>query len=106
MAQPVATAQVADRHSGRPVAARARGPAPLPGAGAEAGVGHRWPEELSGESWEQGPVILSWDAATAPTDAHTNIVLHEFAHKLDMYSGAADGCPPLPPGLSRAEWAR
>jgi len=71
----------------------------------EAGVVHHWHEELSGESWQQGPVILSWDAAAAPTDAHTNIVLHEFAHKLDMYSGAADGCPPLPPGLSRAEWA-
>jgi hypothetical protein len=72
----------------------------------EAGVVHHWHEELSGESWEQGPVILSWNAAAAPTDARTNIVLHEFAHKLDMRNGAADGCPPLPPGLSGAEWAR
>jgi len=71
----------------------------------EAGVVHHWHEDLSGESWEQGPVILSWDAAAAPTDAHTNIVLHEFAHKLDMRNGVADGCPPLPPGLSRATWA-
>ena len=71
----------------------------------EAGVVHRWHEELSGESWEQGPVILSWDAAAAPADAHTNIVLHEFAHKLDMRNGTADGCPPLPPGLSGAAWA-
>lgn len=71
----------------------------------EAGVVHHWHEELSGESWEQGPVILSWDAATAPTDVHTNIVLHEFAHKLDMRNGVADGCPPLPPGLSRETWA-
>ncbi|MEK7303717.1 MAG: M90 family metallopeptidase [Pseudomonadota bacterium] len=72
----------------------------------EAGVVHRWHEELSGESWEQGPVILSWDAAAAPSDAHTNIVLHEFAHKLDMRNGAADGCPPLPPELSSAAWTR
>jgi hypothetical protein len=72
----------------------------------EAGVVHHWQEELSGESWEQGPVILSWDAAAAPADGRTNIVLHEFAHKLDMRNGAADGCPPLPPGLSRATWAR
>jgi len=71
----------------------------------ETGVVHHWHEELSGESWEQGPVILSWDAAVAPSDAHTNIVLHEFAHKLDMRDGAADGCPPLPPGLSRTAWA-
>src|SRR4030065_371896 len=35
----------------------------------EAGVVHHWHEDLSGESWEQGPVILSWDAATATTDA-------------------------------------
>jgi len=72
----------------------------------EAGVVHHWHEELSGESWVQGPVILSWDAAAAPSDARTNIVLHEFAHKLDMRDGVADGCPPLPPQLSSAEWAR
>ena len=71
----------------------------------EAGVVHHWHEELSGEAWEQGPVILSWDAAVAPSDARTNIVLHEFAHKLDMRDGVADGCPPLPPGLSRVAWA-
>ena len=72
----------------------------------ETGVVHHWHEELSGESWERGPVILSWDAAVAPSDARTNIVLHEFAHKLDMHDGTADGCPPLTPGLSRADWAR
>jgi len=71
----------------------------------EAGVVHHWNEALSGESWQQGPVILSWDAASAPSHGHTNIVLHEFAHKLDMRDGHADGCPPLPPGLSRAAWA-
>jgi len=71
----------------------------------EAGVVHHWHEELSGESWEQGPVILSWDAIAAPSNARTNIVLHEFAHKLDMRNGIADGCPPLPSGLSRTAWA-
>jgi MtfA peptidase len=72
----------------------------------ETGVVHHWQEELSGESWAQGPVILSWDAAAAPSNGQTNIVLHEFAHKLDMRNGSADGCPPLPPGLSSAAWAR
>jgi Mlc titration factor MtfA (ptsG expression regulator) len=72
----------------------------------DAGVVHHWHEELSGESWEQGPVILSWDAAVSPPDTLTNIVLHEFAHKLDMRNGAADGCPPLPTGLSSAAWTR
>jgi Mlc titration factor MtfA (ptsG expression regulator) len=72
----------------------------------ETGVVHHWREELSGESWERGPVILSWDAAAAPSNGHSNVVLHEFAHKLDIRNGSADGCPPLPPGLSSAAWAR
>jgi Mlc titration factor MtfA (ptsG expression regulator) len=72
----------------------------------EVGVVHLWHEELSGESWVQGPVILSWDAIAAPSDTCTNIVLHEFAHKLDMRNGFADGCPPLPPELSNADWTR
>lgn len=72
----------------------------------DAGVVHHWHEVRSGESWEQGPVILSWDAAMSPADTQTNIVLHEFAHKLDMRSGSADGCPPLPPEISQANWTR
>lgn len=72
----------------------------------ESGVVHRWQEDLSGEAWEQGPVILSWDTAAAPADGRTNIVLHEFAHKLDMLNGRADGCPPLPAGISANDWTR
>lgn len=71
----------------------------------EDGVVHQWTEELAGESWGQGPVILSWDAAAAPGE-DINIVLHEFAHKLDMRDGVADGCPPLPPYIAPADWAR
>lgn len=70
------------------------------------GVVHRWHEDLSGEAWEQGPVILSWDTAVAPADGRTNIVLHEFAHKLDMRNGRADGFPPLPAGISANDWTR
>ncbi|MGC6487746.1 MAG: zinc-dependent peptidase [Planctomycetota bacterium] len=51
-----------------------------------------------GEAWRRGPVILSWDdarrGALDPADGH-NLVFHEFAHKLDMLDGAADGTPPL-----------
>lgn len=71
----------------------------------ETGVVHQWTEELSGESWEHGPVILSWDAAAATTPGF-NIVLHEFAHKLDMLNGTADGCPPLPPEIEPQRWTR
>lgn len=71
----------------------------------DAGVVHQWVEEVAGESWEDGPVILSWDAARSG-DEHLNIVLHEFAHKLDMRDGSANGCPPLPTEISQAAWAR
>lgn len=71
----------------------------------DAGVVHAWTEELAGESWENGPVILSWDASRT-ADPDMNIVLHEFAHKLDMRDGRADGCPPLPPEISPHAWRR
>ena len=72
-----------------------------------AGVVHRWREALVGEAMERGPVTLAWkavaDAASADaTGRGSSVVIHEFAHKLDMQSGAADGCPPLPPGFMGA----
>lgn len=69
------------------------------------GIVHHWTEELAGESWEHGPVILSWDTVAGSGD-HMDLVLHEFAHKIDMRDGAADGCPPLPPEISPQDWAR
>lgn len=71
----------------------------------EAGVVHAVREPLSGESWAGGPVILSWaDVEAANPDEPYNVVLHEFAHKLDMLDGEADGIPPLHAGMSRAAW--
>jgi Mlc titration factor MtfA (ptsG expression regulator) len=32
-------------------------------------------------------------------------VIHEFAHKLDMLNGVANGFPPLHAGMSRARWS-
>lgn len=64
-------------------------------------------DELIGEAWERGPLILSWaDVATdlaQPFDGF-NVVVHEIAHKLDMLEGAADGVPRLPPRIARREW--
>ena len=61
------------------------------------GVQHDQRQALSGESWEQGQVILSWqdtlDGAAVDDDG-TNVVLHEFAHQLDQENGAAQGAPP------------
>lgn len=68
------------------------------------GIVHHWTEDLVGESWENGPVILSWDSIANSGD-RMDPVLHEFAHKIDMRDGMADGCPPLPPEISPQEWA-
>jgi Mlc titration factor MtfA (ptsG expression regulator) len=68
----------------------------------EDGVVHEWDDELAGEAMPGGPVVLSWDAMA--NDPAMNVVIHEFAHKLDMLSGAADGVPPLHAGMSRKAW--
>ncbi|MEO7323940.1 MAG: M90 family metallopeptidase [Dokdonella sp.] len=64
-------------------------------------------DDLIGEAWERGPVILSWaDVATDlahPFDGF-NVVVHEIAHKLDMRDGAMNGMPLLPASLARREW--
>lgn len=54
-------------------------------------------QALSGESWEQGQVVLSWQDTldgAAVVDDGRNVVLHEFAHQLDQENGAAQGAPP------------
>lgn len=63
---------------------------------------------LTGESWLRGPVILSWDDVERDSyhsHAGHNVVLHEFAHKLDGLNGVANGLPPLRRGMSRKRWA-
>jgi MtfA peptidase len=72
----------------------------------EDGVAHHAREPASGESWLGGPVILSWeDAATVEPDLGYNVVIHEFAHKLDMLNGDANGFPPLHANMSREVWS-
>jgi Mlc titration factor MtfA (ptsG expression regulator) len=62
----------------------------------EDGVVHEVEHDASGEAWDGGPVILSWEDAqmTGGADAY-NVVIHEFAHKIDMANGDTDGHPPL-----------
>jgi Mlc titration factor MtfA (ptsG expression regulator) len=74
----------------------------------EAGVVHLEPSIREGESWDRGPVILSWadlDPARRHPDDPTNLVIHEFAHKLDQLSGPANGEPPLHADMEPARWA-
>ncbi len=73
----------------------------------EAGVVHVSRHPLAGEAWPHGPVILSWaDARSSVLVDGANVVVHEFAHKLDMRNGDANGLPPLHRGMRRADWAR
>jgi Mlc titration factor MtfA (ptsG expression regulator) len=75
----------------------------------EIGVVHEGIGELDGESVEGGPVVLSWaEAAPRPPEERdgTNVVVHEFAHKLDYLTGVTNGLPPLHPGMSVAAWSR
>lgn len=56
----------------------------------------------------RGPVVIAWDQALAGahrTERGHNVVLHEFAHKLDMLDGSIDGTPLLPPDV-RDDWVR
>lgn len=73
----------------------------------EYGVEHQGKEHLSGESWQRGPVILSWNNSL-PDGEHigSNVVIHEFAHKLDMLNGKANGFPPLHRSMSKTHWAK
>jgi Mlc titration factor MtfA (ptsG expression regulator) len=73
----------------------------------EAGVVHESRKILSGESWHNGPLILSIADVQASGQRHGhNVVLHEFAHKLDMLNGNADGFPPLHRGMDSTAWTR
>jgi MtfA peptidase len=75
----------------------------------EAGVVHRNDEPIAGEAMEGGPVVLSWADVEASHDwdsAGMNLVIHEFAHKLDMRNGTANGCPPLPAEMPPHAWKR
>jgi len=77
----------------------------------DAGVVHEYEEPISGEAWEGGPLLLSWADAQAnasESGSAYSVVIHEFAHKLDMLDGEADGVPPfsakLHAGLDLRRW--
>lgn len=75
----------------------------------DSGVLHEWDDELAGECWEQGPIILSLhdaiEAAEAPQSGY-HVAVHEIAHKLDLRDGSLDGVPPLPDPTWRRQWVR
>ena len=75
----------------------------------EDGLVHQENNNLTGEAWDRGPLILSWeDVALESYDLQPgrNVVIHEFAHKLDMLNGRANGMPPLHPHMPIKEWSQ
>ncbi len=75
----------------------------------EDGVVHAYDEELTGEAVLGGPVTLSWSDVTGTgldNDVVYNVVIHEFAHVIDMRTGVADGVPPLPNRTAHTNWAQ
>lgn len=62
----------------------------------------------AGESWHRGPIVLSWGdvirGVADPVDGF-NVVLHEFAHKLDEQHSGTDGLPELHASAHYNEWA-
>lgn len=73
----------------------------------EAGVLSSWRDELAGESWGEGQVLLSWQDVQEDSMVldGRNVVIHEFAHQLDQQSGAANGAPILARLENYREWA-
>ena len=75
----------------------------------DSGVVHQYVDQLAGEAWDGGPLLVSWADARMGQPG-CNVVIHEFTHKLDMANGDADGLPPfdrrLHPRLSAGRWRR
>lgn len=62
-----------------------------------------------GESWQNGPVVLTWDSVTGGArniQDGRNVVFHEFAHQLDQEDGDADGAPILDHRSDYRGWAQ
>lgn len=74
----------------------------------EDGIVHAYDEVLSGETVEGGPVTLSWRdvrGASHTAEDGYNVVIHEFAHVLDMGNGRLDAMPALPTSIDKVHWA-
>lgn len=61
-----------------------------------------------GESWHRGSVVLSWEDVNRNSlgqQVAQNVVLHEFAHQIDISGGQGDSSPVLQKSASFEEWA-
>ena len=71
----------------------------------DAGVVHEWQQEMGGESWDRGPLVLSWeDVEDSGWGDGYSVVIHEVAHKLDLTDGEVNGRPALHADMDGARW--
>ena len=80
---------------------RGERPGPFPGARTDA------PLPTLGHTSARGPVFLAWDAVERDLSAPartSNVILHEFAHKIDALNGTFDGTPRMPSRDQLREW--
>jgi MtfA peptidase len=80
---------------------RGERPGPMPGVMTNA------PMAAHGHTSARGPVHIAWD--TVERELRTphrseNVILHEFAHKIDALNGTFDGTPHLADRDQLAEW--
>jgi Mlc titration factor MtfA (ptsG expression regulator) len=72
------------------------------------GIVNGSPQWIDGETHHgDGPLMVSWRAARREAlqlRLGRDVVLHEFAHKLDMRDGTLDGTPILDGDEQRARW--
>jgi len=71
------------------------------------GIVHAYDEELSGEAMSGGPVMLAWravDEAGESAAAGYNVVVHEFAHVIDMRGGVTAAIETIDPESERGQW--
>lgn len=73
----------------------------------EDGIVHAWDEELAGEAMAGGPVMLAWrdvaEAGASAADGY-NVVVHEFAHVIDMRGGVTAGAEEADRSTERGAW--
>jgi Mlc titration factor MtfA (ptsG expression regulator) len=82
--------------------------APMRSAG-PGGMVQEGSSTVIGLAFHRGPVVLAWDCARHGAENWQdgrNVVIHEFAHKLDMLDSYADGTPPLESREHHATWLR
>lgn len=72
------------------------------------GIVEEYEEERTGEAWEHGSVILAWEEIEEDREARDgrNVILHEFAHLLDLEAGGFDGAPGVGDRAAHEAWAK